>query len=349
MTRKVNIGVLGYGFVESNFHLPCYREIVAANVVAVGGPRKRATEEFAKAWGIKKMYSGEDFVEKLCGDREIDSVDIGLPNFLHEKATVLAAENGKHVICEKPLGRNSGEARTMLNAVRKAGVIHCYAENHVFIPQVTGAKDMIDGGMIGNVFWVRSREAHFGPHSAWFWDPDLAGGGVLIDMGCHSAATSVYLVGRKPEEAFAWNATSVHKTKAEDNSLALIRHSGNELSELENSWSVHGGIDIRFEIYGSEGAIFIDPTRQTGIRVFSVAPEEKVGYVAEKTETKKGWMYPICREYETFGYLFELEHFLSCIGEGETPTVTFEQGYTVNCIIDSCYKSIQSKKWEPIL
>jgi predicted dehydrogenase len=131
--------------------------------------------------------------------------------------------------------------------------------------------------------------------------------------------------------------------------LALIRHSGNELSELENSWSAHGGIDIRFEIYGSEGAIFIDPTRHTGIKTFSVAPEEKVGYAAEKTETKKGWMHPICREHETFGYLFELKHFLSCISENRTPRVTFEHGHTVNCIIDSCYKSIRSKKWEPIL
>jgi predicted dehydrogenase len=349
LTRKVNVGVLGYGFVESNFHLPCYKEIVEANVVAVGGPKKKATEEFARVWRIKKAYSGEDFVEKLCEDREIDAVDIGLPNFLHQKAAVSAAENGKHIVCEKPLGRNSREAETMLSAAKKAGVIHCYAENHIFIPQVAAAKDMIDRGMIGNVFWVRSREAHFGPHSAWFWDPDLAGGGVLIDMGCHSTATSLYIIGRKPKEALAWNAISVHKTKVEDNSVVLIRHSGNELSELENSWSAHGGIDIRFEIYGSDGTIFIDPTRQTGIRVFSVAAEEKAGYMAEKTETKRGWMYPICREHEAFGYLFELEHFLSCISEGRTPRVTFEDGYTVNRIIDACYKSIQSRKWEPIL
>jgi predicted dehydrogenase len=178
MTRKVNIGVLGYGFVESNFHLPCYKEIVKADVVAVGGLKKRATEEFAKTWKIKKSYSGEDFIEKLCRDREVDTVDIRLPNFLHEKATISAAENGKHVICKKPLGRNSGEARTMLTAARRAGVIHCYAENHIFMPHVTRAKDMIDAGMIGKVFWVRSREAHFGPHSAWFQDPDLAGPGL---------------------------------------------------------------------------------------------------------------------------------------------------------------------------
>lgn len=127
-------------------------------------------------------------------------MDIGLPNFLHEKAVVLAAENGKHVICEKPLGRNIGEARTMLDAVRRAVVIHSYAENHMFIPHITKAKEMIDEGVIGNVFWVRSREAHFGPHSAWFWDPSLAGGGVLMDMGCHSASTALHLIGKRQEK-----------------------------------------------------------------------------------------------------------------------------------------------------
>jgi len=346
--KMVNVGILGYGFVESNFHMPCYKEISTANVVAVAG-RGKEVAEFAASWGINKVYSGEDFIEKLCTDREIDVVDVGLPNFLHLKAAVLAAESGKHVICEKPLGRSVSEARTMLDAVRKAGVIHCYAENHIFIPHVSAAKEMIDEGMIGNAFWVRCREAHFGPHSAWFWDPELAGGGVLMDMGCHSAATAQYLIDKKPKEAFAWGATLVHTGRAEDNSLALIRHAGNKLSQLENSWAAHGGIDIRFEIYGSEGAIFIDPARQTGVKVFTVAQEEKVGYIAEKAEARKGWMYPICREHEVFGYLLELQHFLSCIVKGETPRLTFEDGYAVNCIIDSCYKSMQSKRWEPIL
>jgi predicted dehydrogenase len=347
--KVVSVGILGYGFVESSFHMPCYREMSTANVVAVGGRRKEGAEEFASTWGIKKIYSGEDFIEKLCANRQIDVVDVGLPNFLHEKAAVLAAENGKHVICEKPLGRSVSEARIMLDAVRRAGVIHCYAENHIFIPHVSKAKKMIDEDVIGNTFWVRCREAHFGPHSAWFWDPDLAGGGVLMDMGCHSAATALYLIDEKPQEAFAWGATLVHTGKAEDNSLALIRHAGNKLSQLENSWAAHGGIDIHIEIYGSEGAIFVDPTRQTGVKVFTVAPKEKVGYIAEKAEVKRGWMYPVCREHEAFGYLFELQHFLSSIIKNETPRVTFEQGYTVNCIIDSCYKSMQSKKWESIL
>ena len=346
--RKVNVGVLGYGFVQSAFHMPCYKEIPEADVIAVGGRRKDAVEEFASNWGIKGTYSGNDFVEKLCADPDVEVIDIGLPNFLHKKAAISAAENGKHLICEKPLARNVAEAKVMLDAVRRAGVIHCYAENQIFIPHITRAKEMIVKGAIGNVFWTRSREAHSGPHSVWFWDPELAGGGALLDMGCHSVEVARYLIDNKPVEAYAWGATLVHLTKAEDNSLALVRYEGNELGQSENSWAAHGGLDLRFEIYGSDGSLFVDPTRETGIKLFTVAPEEKVKYIVEKAEAKKGWMYPIWREHEVYGYLFELQHFMSCILKGEIPRETFEDGYVVNCILDACYVSIKSGKREPI-
>jgi len=346
--KKVNVGVLGYGFVQSVFHMPCYKEIPDANVVAVGGRRKEVAKEFAKRWEVKKTYSGENFIQKLCADPEVEVVDIGLPNFLHKKAAITAAENGKHVICEKPLARGVDEAKAMLDTVEKAGVIHCYAENQIFIPHITTAKELIERGAIGNVFWIRSREAHFGPHSAWFWDPELAGGGVLMDMGCHSVEVARYLIDKKPTEAYAWGATLVHTTKAEDNSLALVKFEGNELGQSENSWAAHGGLDLRFEIYGSDGAFFINPTRETGIEVFTVAPEDKVGYIVEKAEVKKGWMYPVWREHEVYGYLSELRQFISCILKGKIPRETFKDGCVVNCILNACYTSMKSGKWEPI-
>jgi predicted dehydrogenase len=346
--KKLNIGILGYGFVQSTFHLPCYKEIPGANVLAIGGRKKETVKEVAQKFEAKKAYSGEDFIEKLCSDSEIDVVDIGLPNFLHQKAAEFAAENGKHIICEKPLARNLNEARAILNATEKHGVIGCYAENQVFIPQVVRAKEIINGGAIGDVIWVRSREAHFGPHSDWFWNPEMSGGGVLIDMGCHSVEVARYLIGKKPVEANAWGATLVHDTKAEDNSLALIKYEGERLSQSENSWAAHGGLDIRLEIYGSDGAIFLDVTRETGIKVFTVAPEDKVGYIVEKAEAKKGWMYPIWREHELYGYLFELRHFIESIQRTEEPRETIKDGYTVNCMLDACYKSIKTGRWEKI-
>lgn len=169
-----------------------------------------------------------------------------------------------------------------------------------------------------------------------------------MDMGCHSVEVARRLVGEDPVEAFAWGATLVHETRAEDNSLLCLRYRGGQLSQCENSWTAHGGLDLRCEVYGSEGAVFVDATRETGIRVFTVAPEERVGYVVEKAEAKRGWMYPTWREHEVYGYLAELQHFVDCVARGEKPTETFRDGYTVNLILDAAYRSIKSGRWEKI-
>ncbi len=347
--KRVKIGVLGTGFIQDTFHLPCYQDIPEADVVAIGGIPRIQAEQVAKKFGIKKVFSGDDYIEKLISEPDVEVVDIGIPNFLHEKAALLVADKGKAVICEKPLARNIKEAKSMLSAVERNNIVHCYAENQVFVPQIVAVKKMIDNGAIGDLFWVRSREAHFGPHSKWFLDPELSGGGVLMDMGCHSVEASRFLFSKNPVEANAWGATLVHKVKGEDNSVALIKYEHGELGQAENSWGAHGGLDIRFEIYGQDGAFFIDTTRETGIEVFTVAPEDKVGYIVEKAEAKKGWMYPHWSENVTYGYFDELKHFITCISNEQKPRETFRDGYMVNCILDACYKSMKSGKWERIV
>jgi len=208
--------------------------------------------------------------------------------------------------------------------------------------------EFIKRGAIGEILWVRSREAHFGPHSAWFWDPELSGGGVLMDMGCHSVEVARKVIERKPIEVFCWGATLYHQTKAEDSSLIIVRYELGRVGHSENSWTAHGGLDIRFEVYGTEGAIFVDVTRESGVRMFTVASEDKMGYIVEKAEAKRGWMFPTWREHETLGYLFELRHFLECFAKGEMPKENIEDGYVVNAILDAGYSSMKSGKWEKV-
>jgi predicted dehydrogenase len=346
--KKIKVGVIGCGFIHNVYHMPAFRGIAEVEVVAACAATKQEVQPFADRWRINKQHYGDDGIERLCADPEIDVVDIGLPNFLHLPATRAAAENHKHVICEKPLARDVKEAEEMLAIVRRCGVIHCYAENQVFMPQVVKAKEFIDKGALGKVFWVRSREAHFGPHSKWFWDPKLAGGGVLMDMGCHSIEVARYLIGKKPVSACAWISTFVHDTKGEENSVVMVNHEGSELTQAENSWAAHGGFDLRIETYGSDGAIFLDATKGTGLQMFTVASEKKVGEIVEKAETKKGWMFPTWNEVEAYGFPNELEHFVSCIGEGKQPRETFEDGLLVNRTVDAAYRSVKSRKWESI-
>lgn len=347
-SKAVKIGMAGAGFINNVYHLPAFSNIPEARVVAVCAATKNSAEAFANRWGIRKLYYGDGAIEKMCADSEVEVVDVGLPNFLHLPAVRAAAENHKHVICEKPLAMNVKEAEEMVALTRRYGVVACYAENQVFMPQVAKAKEFIESGAIGKPFWIRAREAHFGPHSKWFWDPKLAGGGVLIDMGCHSIEMARYLLGRKPQSACAWTSTFVHDTTCEENSLVLVKHEGSELAQAENSWAAHGGFDLRLEIYGSDGAIYIDATKGTGIQMFTVAPEEKIGAIVEKSETKKGWMFPTWNEVVTYGFQAELAHFISSINEGRNTRETFEDGLVINRIVEAAYKSVDSKRWENV-
>ena len=193
---------------------------------------------------------------------------------------------------------------------------------------------------------VRSREAHFGPHSDWFWNPERSGGGVALDMGCHSVE-----VARKafkndiPKEVLMWADTLVHQTAVEDNCTILVKYKHRQLGQAENSWSVHGGLDLRTEIYGSEGSMFMDNTRETGFKLFTAVG---MNYAVEKGETDKGWLYPVPNEYMVYGYYHELKHFIDCIAKGELPIETFKDGVIVNSILDAAYQSVKEKRWIPV-
>lgn len=235
----------------------------------------------------------------------------------------------------------------MLAAVQEAGTLHGYAETEVFAPAVVRAERMIRSGAIGKPLWVRSRESHFGPHAPWFWDPELAGGGALLDMGCHCIEAARYFFGKDvlPVEVMAWCDTLFHKTKAEDNCLAVIRFEDGRIAHLEVSWTSRGGLDLRNEVHGTEGAIFTDVTRGTPLESFTLRSS---GYVVEKADIEQGWTKPVPEEAFTYGYQAEMRHFVECVREGKTPRETYEDGAMVNAVIDAAYRSARSRRWETI-
>ncbi len=337
----IRIGLLGCGFV-ANFYMNGLRDVPDQKVIIAYSQTEERAKAFAREWEIPNWTTD---MSKVVEKPEVDLVLIALPNFLHKEAALLACKFGKNVVCTKPLGRNSREAKDMWEAAKRSGVLNGYAETEVFSPAVMKAKDVVERGGIGDVLWVRSREAHYGPHSAWFWDPSLSGGGALLDMGCHCIAASRYFIGKdvKAKEAMAWGDTLVHSAKCEDNAVVLVRFEGKQLGQAEVSWSSRGGLDLRNEVYGTKGAIFTDVTRGTPIRVFTL---ESTGYVVEKAEADKGWVIPCVDEARTYGYHEEMRHFVECVKKGVSPRETFEDGYISNVIIDTGYKSMKSHRWE---
>ena len=140
---------------------------------------------------------------------------IGLPNQLHEEAVELAARHGKAILCTKPLARNAEEAKRMLDTVERAGVFAGYLEDLCYTPKTLKALRMVHAGQLGDVTWARSRETHPGPHSAWFWDGKQAGGGAIVDLGCHCIEIVRNFVGKenRPVEVMCWTKRSSTRSR----------------------------------------------------------------------------------------------------------------------------------------
>ena len=302
--------------------------------------RQRAAD-----WGVPIWTT--DLAEAI-NHPDTDVVVVGLPNHLHKEAIELACKAGKAVLCTKPLARNATEAREILQMVEKAGVFSGYLEDLAYAPKALKAMQSIRDGALGKILWTRSREAHSGPHSAWFWDVEQAGGGAIVDLGCHCIELSRAFVGKdiRPLEVVCWMDTQVHPIDAEDHAVALIRYQSGALGQFEVSWCFRGGMDLREEVTGTEGTIWINHWLRTGFEMFTAGGQG--GYVSEKTETDNGWLFPVGDELGELGYLAMFADMLDSLDNGRTPMETLYDGYVVNAIMDACYRSAGSKAWEPV-
>lgn len=287
-------------------------------------------------------------MREAISDEEVDLVVIALPNHLHLEAVKLCVALGKGVLMTKPLGRNSKEAKEMLELVESSGIFHGYLEDLAYTPKTLKACQTVQQGGIGKVTWVRSRETHPGPHSDWFWDMELAGGGAIIDLGCHCIEVARNYIGKeiKPLEVMCWADTLVKPIAAEDHAIGLIKYATGAITQFEVSWAFRGGMDLRDEVSGTKGTIWLNHFMRTGFEIFSA--EGQTGYVAEKGENNAGWLFPVGDENVELGYTNMFNDMLNRYEAGETPMETFYDGYVVNCIMDACYKSAKTKNWEPV-
>ena len=345
MEKTHKITMLGTGLIGMFYTMTLHGQRSRDRVHVVYSRTEERAKDFAAEWDIPKWTT--DLAEAI-NDPETDVVVIGLPNNLHEEAVAMAAEAGKAVLCTKPLGRNAAEAKAMLDTVENAGVFHGYLEDLVYPPKTLKSLESVKNGAIGKVLWVRSRETHPGPHSDWFWDIEQAGGGAIVDMGCHCIEIIRNFIGKdvKPLEVMCWADTLVHPVEAEDHGIALIKFENGAMGQFEVSWAFRGGMDIRDEVSGTEGTIWLNHWLRTGMEMFTSGGQG--GYVAEKAETDTGWLFPVGDEVGELGYRDMFVEILNALDNGTEPMETFYDGYVVNAIIDACYRSAKSKQWEPI-
>lgn len=337
--------MLGSGFIGRFYadSLQGYRS--KDKIVTIYSRKPESAKKFAADYNVAFATTN---MEEAINRPEVDVVCISLPNNLHEEAVMLCCKHKKAVITTKPLGRNGEEAKRMLEAVEKAGIFNGYLEDLVYTPKFLKALESVKSGSLGRILWAKSRETHPGPHSDWFWDIEQAGGGCILDLGCHCVEIARNYIGKdiKPVEVMCWADTQVKPIDAEDHAIGLVKYENGAIGQFEVSWTFRGGLDLRDEVMGTEGTIWINSFLRTGFEMFTSG--KGADYVAEKAESNSGWLFPVGDELNELGYNHMFMDMFNAMEKGTAPKETFYDGYVVNSVLDAAYRSAKSKQWEPV-
>ncbi|MGI8950008.1 MAG: Gfo/Idh/MocA family protein [Chitinophagaceae bacterium] len=341
----MKIAMLGSGFIARFYADSLLGQRSKDKIVSIFSRRKESVKKFAEDYDVVHQTTN---MEEAIAHADVDVVCISLPNNLHEEAVMLCCTHKKAVITTKPLGRNAEEAKRMLTAVEQAGIFNGYLEDLVYTPKFLKAFESVKNGALGRILWAKSRETHPGPHSDWFWNIEKAGGGCILDLGCHCVEIARSFIGKdiKPVEVMCWADTQVKPIDAEDHAIGLVKYENGAIGQFEVSWTFRGGMDLRDEVMGSEGTIWINNFLRTGFEMFTTG--KGADYVAEKSESNTGWLFPVGDEINDLGYNHMFTDMFEAMEEGREPKETFYDGYVVNAILDAAYRSARTKLWEPV-
>jgi len=250
---ELRVAVVGCGGMGS-IHLDRWAKVSGAVIAAV------CDADAGVVTATQRVYGGEAHTrwDELIGATPLDVVDICTPPVQHEPVAVRALETGHHVLCEKPLARTPAEARRMVEAADRAGKLLMTAFCHRFHPPILFARELIENDDIGRVRMVRNRFSGVfeGVENRWFSDPEVAGGGALLDTAIHSVDLFRCLAG-EVRSAAGRVATFNPALTVEDSAAIVLEAESGALGVIEASWSTPHGRNV-VEIYGSAGACLVD-------------------------------------------------------------------------------------------
>jgi predicted dehydrogenase len=322
----LRLGLVGAGFIAA-VYAHAARRLPGVEITAVASPRSAGS--FAARWNIPHAFA--DWRE-LIAAAPVDAVVIAAPNDLHHPVTLAAAAAGKHVLCEKPLAPGLPAAREMVEACDRAGVLLLCAENLLFAPMYERVRALVQQDAVGQPYLVRQVQAHGGPYADWFWDLDRAGGGALIDMGCHGIAVVCRVLGAWPAAVSATLGRFLHaaRTPAEDHAIVHLRFPGGALATVEASWATPGGADL-LEVTGPAGRLVANLDRGPAIERYR---EPSPGEPASP-----GWQHVMYEEAWQFGFPQELEHFAEAVAGRAEPRFPGTAALRVLEVICAAYES----------
>jgi predicted dehydrogenase len=382
--RTVNVGVIGAGFM-GKAHSLAYAAMPMFFWPAPAVPRRLVIAELgdepAREAALRYGYerSTGDW-RRVVEDPEVDLVDIATPNDAHAEIAIAAAEAGKHVLCEKPLARTAEEARTMRDAVVRAGVTHMVAFNYRRTPAVALARKLIDEGVIGAVRNFRGTYLQDWSNDpdlplSWRFRRDVAGSGALGDIGTHvvdfarylageitsvNAVTQRYIADRPVPEGGADQLAGAQKltggrrepVDVDDEVMMMLRFESGAIGSIEATRAAHGRKNhLTFEVHGEHGSLVFDYERRDELRLYSTAdPADRQGFRTILTGPAHPYgdgLWPIPGLGVAYGEtkIVECRDLMAAIVAGTPGDPSFEDGYRIACISDAVLASAEAGSW----
>jgi len=358
------VGMLGYAFM-GKAHSNAFRKVpytmwpppLEPLLVGIAGRNEEAVREAAVRYGWD--YATTDWRDLVADDR-IGLFDNGGPNALHAEPTIAAAQAGKHVLCEKPLGRSAGESYEIWQAVAATGVKHMCAFNYRFVPAVRLAREMIDAGELGEVRHFRARYLQ-----DWGDDPSLdtwrfsatdAGSGALGDLMTHVVDLSRFLNG-EIDAVSGFAHTFIAGRQVDDAVEAAVAFANGSVGTFEATRFAHGRRNaLQWEMNGTKGSLAFDMERMNELQVFRNDGDRARGFrtvlVSEAAHPFWQYWWPpghIIGWGDTF--VHEIHHFLDAIAGnvGVRPYgADFEDGYRASEVCEAIVRSGESGQREAV-
>ena len=372
---EVGVGMLGYAFM-GKAHSNALKKIpymmypppATPRLIAMCGRNEEGVAEAARRYGYEGYYT--DWREMLGNDR-IQLFDNGGPNDAHAEPCIVAAEAGKHILCEKPLARTAEEAKEMLDAVQKADIKHMVAFNYRFVPAIRQARNLIESGVLGRIYRFRAEYLqewimpHYDTPMIWRLKKESAGSGALGDLGAHIIDLGRFLVGEM-KSVGAMTRTFIEERPLEDGSgtgrvdvddafVATVEFENGALGTLEATRFAGGRKNyLVIEINGEKGSITFNLERLNELGVFWVGEEPKETQGFHSALISEGY-HPWWENWWPQGHIIgwehsfvhELTHLLDCIVNDKQVGpygATFDDGYRTAVICDAILKSASSKR-----
>jgi len=334
MAPKVRWGVLGTARIALNKVIPAMQAGSRSRVVAIGSRSLEKADAAARALGIPRAYGS---YHELVEDAEVEAVYVPLRNHLHLPWSIRAAERGRHVLCEKPIGLNAAEAEALLAARDRTGVVIGEAFMVRVHPQWAAAVELARGGRIGD---LRSLEGHFS-----YFSTDESnvrhvaayGGGALLDVGCYLVHVARLVFGAEPTRVCA--AMERDPRTGVDDRTSLVLDFGDRVAT--GTCGMRSARHQRVEVFGTRGRIEVEVP-------FGVPPDRPTHVTVDGgSDAIDPW-----RERIAFGplnqYTLQGDQFSQAICEGGAPPCPLEDSVANMRVLDALARSAATGRWEEL-